>query len=204
MTDTPVGQLGAPKQRRYQWLYLASVGFAGLFMALMNAPSGYAPFLCGAGLRDVPCVSYTFLDDWPQFVTAGMWFVPIALNAVALVLLFKLGSNQELLDTAIWLLAVLAFGIIFIFVHHWHLVAVDRGVFIEAPALHRWSISGLVHYAFEYAIIPLGLVGLVVVLPTWLVRRRRVRRASQPAKHTQGNESRGDVRRALISDVGQA
>jgi hypothetical protein len=192
------------KHRRFQWTYLASLGFAGVFMALMNAPSGYAPFLCGAGMRNVPCLSYSYLDQWPQFITAGMWFFPIAVNVVALVLLFEVGSNEELIDTAIWLLGILGAGIVYIFVHHWQMLSIDRGIFIDAPGLHRWSISGLTHYAFEYSVIPLAFAGLVVVLPTWIVRARRLRRKTQTHDVPRDEVSSPERRRAFVVEGGQS
>jgi hypothetical protein len=177
MTDATVGHSCTPTQRRYQWIYLTSLVFAGGANALLNAPSGYAPFLCGATYRDVPCMSYSWVDAWPQWITAGLWFIPIALNIAALVLLFELGTVAELKRTTWWLVGALIVGVTYVLAHHWRLVVVERGPVIDDSALHRWNVFGLVHYGFEYAVIPLAFVGVLVTGPTWLIRARREHRS---------------------------
>jgi hypothetical protein len=184
MTDTARGQSGVPRRRSYQWIYLASLLFAGVANALLNAPSGYAPFLCGTTYRDVPCVGYTWVDGWPQWLTAALWFIPIALNIAALVLLFEVGSIAELKRTTWWLLGVIAVGVAYVLVHHWKLVVVDRGPIIDDGPLHRWNVLGLIHYGFEYAVIPLALIGLLFTAPTWWIRARRERQLHQQESAT--------------------
>lgn len=176
MTDATVGHSGVPTQRRFQWIYLASLLFAGVANALLNAPTGYAPIFCGTTYRDVPCMSYSWVDGWPQWVSAALWFIPIALNIAALVLLFELGTVAELKRTTWCLLGALIVGVAYLLVHHWRLVVIVRGPVVDDSPLHRWNLFGLVHYGFEYAVIPLALVGVLVTAPTWLVRARRERR----------------------------
>jgi len=175
MSDVQSAQTHAPS-RRWQWGYLLSVLFAGVWEALLNAPSGYAPILCGSRYPGVPCASYSWLDAWPQWFGALMWFVPIALSVVFLVLLFKCGTQRELLRSVWWLCGFVVSSIVYINVHHWHLTLKVLGVHIDDSALHRWDVWGLFHFGLEYAVLPLSLVGIVILLPTWFIRRRRERR----------------------------
>lgn len=169
-------RLFAVRDNRWQWLYLASIAIAGVWQAMLNAPSGYSPILCGSAYPGTPCVGYSWLDAYPSWLGAVLWFVPIAINVACLVLLFKLGSLREVGATVVWLVALVALSVVFMSVHHWHADVRDLGVVIDESSLHRWSPLGLLHNGLEYAVLPLAVAGIVVLGPTWLVRRRRSQR----------------------------